>query len=178
MRYYKDDDGNVYAYEQQDLDTVNVIAQLEADLNSAQEHLDSLPVPTDLPEDAEDDPHAAERQAYAGAQNAVADAQAALESIPNVFFTIREKLQTLTLMTQQEVDAHLNPPVDPEQLADAARAQRDSLLTACDWVVMRAQELGEPVPQEWADYRQALRDVPQQEGFPETIEWPVEPESV
>lgn len=81
----------------------------------------------------------------------------------------------LVEMTPEEIDAHLNPPVDTEQLADAARAQRDSLLAACDWVVVRSQELGEPVPQEWADYRQALRDVPQQEGFPTDIDWPDKP---
>lgn len=82
----------------------------------------------------------------------------------------------LVAMTPEEIEAHLNPPVDPEELADAARAQRDSLLTACDWVVVRAQELGEPVPQEWADYRQALRYVPEQAGFPDNIDWPEMPE--
>lgn len=29
---------------------------------------------------------------------------------------------------------------------------------------------------EWAEYRQALRDVPQQEGFPFDVTWPVAPE--
>ena len=29
---------------------------------------------------------------------------------------------------------------------------------------------------EWAEYRQALRDVPQQEGFPFAVTWPVPPE--
>jgi hypothetical protein len=29
---------------------------------------------------------------------------------------------------------------------------------------------------EWATYRQALRDVPSQAGFPNTITWPSEPE--
>jgi len=29
--------------------------------------------------------------------------------------------------------------------------------------------------QEWADYRQALRDVPQQIGFPGDIVWPSKP---
>ncbi|MFP3393591.1 phage tail assembly chaperone, partial [Brevibacillus sp. SIMBA_076] len=28
---------------------------------------------------------------------------------------------------------------------------------------------------DWAEYRQALRDVPQQEGFPFSVEWPVSP---
>ena len=30
--------------------------------------------------------------------------------------------------------------------------------------------------QAWIDYRQALRDVPQQNGFPTDIDWPMNPE--
>jgi len=63
-----------------------------------------------------------------------------------------------------------------EQLTENARAKRDRLLAQTDWVVTRATETSEPVPAEWATYRQALRDVPQQSGFPENIDWPVHPE--
>jgi len=56
------------------------------------------------------------------------------------------------------------------------RAERDAKLGETDWLVTRATETGEPVPSEWAAYRQALRDVPQQDGFPENIIWPEEPE--
>lgn len=55
------------------------------------------------------------------------------------------------------------------------RSVRDTYLSQSDWVVTRAQELGEPVPEDWAAYRQALRDVPEQEGFPYNIEWPTSP---
>lgn len=51
------------------------------------------------------------------------------------------------------------------------RARRDALLAASDWVTLRAQETGAPVPPEWLAYRQALRDVTQQQD-PEAIEWP------
>ncbi|GAA5334721.1 MULTISPECIES: phage tail assembly chaperone [Thermus] len=44
----------------------------------------------------------------------------------------------------------------------AFRAERDRRLAASDWVVARAYERGEPVPPEWAAYRQALRDLPGQ----------------
>lgn len=54
------------------------------------------------------------------------------------------------------------------------RARRDNLLLACDWVTLRAQEQGVQAPQEWLDYRQALRDVTQQED-PLNIIWPVAP---
>lgn len=56
--------------------------------------------------------------------------------------------------------------------AQDARAQRDELLAASDWT----QVADAPVDQEaWATYRQALRDVPDQSGFPGEIAWPVQP---
>jgi hypothetical protein len=53
-----------------------------------------------------------------------------------------------------------------------ARAKRDELLAATDWVVARATELGEAVPSDYATYRQALRDITQQTD-PRQIEWPL-----
>jgi hypothetical protein len=56
----------------------------------------------------------------------------------------------------------------------AVRLERDTRLAACDWVALRAQERGEPVPPEWLAYRQALRDITQQPD-PAAIAWPVAP---
>lgn len=84
----------------------------------------------------------------------------------------------LTKMSQVEVNAHLNPPVDPDQMAADVRAQRDALLRESDWVTTRAYDMQEPVPQGWIDYRQALRDVPEQAEFPDHIDWPIVPEPV
>ena len=56
--------------------------------------------------------------------------------------------------------------------ADEARALRDELLDSCDWT----QVADAPVDQAaWAAYRQALRDVPAQAGFPDDVTWPEEP---
>ena len=55
------------------------------------------------------------------------------------------------------------------------RTERDARLLACDWVVARAAEAGEPVPTEWRTYRQALRDVSTQAGWPDAVEWPAPP---
>jgi hypothetical protein len=58
------------------------------------------------------------------------------------------------------------------EFAASARSQRDTLLTQTDWT----QVADAPVDKAaWAAYRQALRDVPQQIGFPTTITWPVKP---
>lgn len=60
-------------------------------------------------------------------------------------------------------------------VAAAMRAERDRRLSACDWVTLRALDTGEPAPQSWGAYRQALRDVTSQAGFPHVVVWPVEP---
>jgi hypothetical protein len=57
------------------------------------------------------------------------------------------------------------------------RANRDRALEACDWRVIRAAETGEPLDQEWAEYRQALRDLPNAEGWPD-VSLPHDPDYV
>jgi hypothetical protein len=53
---------------------------------------------------------------------------------------------------------------DADARAAQVRAQRDRLLTDSDWT----QVLDAPVDRtEWATYRQALRDLPQAEKFPD-----------
>ena len=63
-----------------------------------------------------------------------------------------------------------------EGAATAVRAERDKLLASCDWMAIKAFEAGSAVSAEWATYRQALRDVTAQEGFPNSVTWPTQPE--
>lgn len=67
------------------------------------------------------------------------------------------------------------PVKTDEALAFEAKERRSQLLAESDWVTARAVERGEPVPREWADYREALRNVTKQPGFPRDITWPVPP---
>ena len=60
---------------------------------------------------------------------------------------------------------------DAEQ-ATAIRASRDAKLSECDWTQVADSPVDKTV---WATYRQALRNVPSQEGFPWTITWPTQP---
>lgn len=76
--------------------------------------------------------------------------------------------------TAAEQEAAYKAQKDAEFAANA-RTQRDRLLSECDWVVIKSLESGQAIPSEWAAYRQALRDLPQQSGFPVTIDWPVKP---
>jgi hypothetical protein len=66
----------------------------------------------------------------------------------------------------------------PEELAaydDAkgrsVRLQRNRLLAETDWMALSDNTM----TPEWASYRQALRDITSQGGFPYTIEWPTKP---
>ena len=58
-------------------------------------------------------------------------------------------------------------------LAAAARAKRNRLLTASDWTQIADAPVDKTA---WTTYRQALRDIPQQENFPKSILWPSKPE--
>lgn len=58
--------------------------------------------------------------------------------------------------------------------ADEVRKERDAKLAATDWRVTKALESGVALAPEWADYRQALRDIPQQDGFPHDVTWPAQ----
>ena len=62
---------------------------------------------------------------------------------------------------------------EDERKANEIRAERDWRLTTSDWT----QLPDAPVDQAaWATYRQALRDIPAQAGFPWDITWPAQPE--
>lgn len=60
-------------------------------------------------------------------------------------------------------------PMTPEQ----ARAKRESLLIESDWTQMPDAPVDKAA---WATYRQALRDITQQSGFPHDVVWPTKPE--
>ena len=58
-------------------------------------------------------------------------------------------------------------------LSNEMRRNRNDLLTQSDWT----QVADAPVDkQAWAVYRQALRDVTSQPGFPTEVTWPTKPE--
>ena len=83
---------------------------------------------------------------------------------------IEGKWYTKYSVTNMDVDAITAK--DVEQAA-SVRQQRTEKLKDSDWT----QVADAPVDQAaWATYRQALRDISGQEGFPWTIDWPTQPE--
>lgn len=61
--------------------------------------------------------------------------------------------------------------VDLTEAWSAVRILRDARLSRTDWMVTKAQETGQPIPQAWNEYRQALRDITAQSD-PINIVWP------
>lgn len=67
--------------------------------------------------------------------------------------------------------------IDSARATKRARNIRDSLLVDSDWTdTLSAQNrFGSDLYNQWQTYRQALRDVPEQAGFPLSIIWPTPP---
>lgn len=57
--------------------------------------------------------------------------------------------------------------------AESHRSTRNSLLIESDWTQGRDVVLSNDA--EWKTYRQALRDLPSQSGFPRSVTWPTKP---
>ena len=70
---------------------------------------------------------------------------------------------------------HSVPGPDPELLANLVRTQRDQLLAQADWTQLADVPLTDDLKAQFRTYRQALRDITVQEGFPLIIEWPSAP---
>lgn len=66
-------------------------------------------------------------------------------------------------------------PPDPgdEELARRARGKRDALLSSSDWTQL--PDVASGLATAYQSYRQALRDITAQAGFPRAIEWPYSP---
>lgn len=58
---------------------------------------------------------------------------------------------------------------------EVIRAVRDDLLAQTDWVITRALERGESVPEEYVVYRERLRSIPQDYKKPEDVVFPCPP---
>ncbi len=58
-----------------------------------------------------------------------------------------------------------------DRAAAEVREERDAKLAACDWMANSDVTMSD----EWRTYRAALRDLPAQAGFPNSVTWPTEP---
>ena len=97
------------------------------------------------------------------------------------FDVFTEKVEEVVTETPSLVTLSYNivPLTEEEQefvlegANNAYRRDRDNRLLMTDYIMFSDTA---PPTQEMLDYRQALRDVPEQEGFPTNIVWPTKPE--
>ncbi len=86
-------------------------------------------------------------------------------------FTDRPATDTEPAQTAAEQEAAWKAMKDAEQ-AKAVRDDRTRRLSATDWTQLADAPVDKTA---WATYRQALRDVPAQAGFPWNVQWPDTP---
>ena len=89
-----------------------------------------------------------------------------------IFTDTTDETGNVTSATQHETAYKATK--DAEQ-AKSVRQSRDDKLKETDWIVIKNLELNANIPGAWEVYRQALRDIPAQSGFPWTTTWPDAP---
>lgn len=75
-----------------------------------------------------------------------------------------------------------DPPEEHLELAEkiksvdeySIREERNARLAATDWTQLA--DVPNEIKNKWVEYRQKLRDIPQQEGFPTEFDWPTDPD--
>ena len=100
------------------------------------------------------------------------------------FFPVPEDKQRWIDSQWREEGGDFLPPSEEyfiNQRGKPVRTQRDRLLADSDWMVIRHRDQVEGgvtpslPPEKYAEllaYREALRNITSQSGFPDTIEWP------
>lgn len=101
-----------------------------------------------------------------------------VEAVVDMYAPVRywEELKTPTAAVSVGQSGTVSPnSVDPRTTAANAVRSRNAMLANSDWTQLPDVALTAEQKAEWAVYRQALRDVPAQTGFPKNINWPEMP---
>ena len=98
-----------------------------------------------------------------------------IEAIVEMYAPVRywEEINTpvVTVNPGQTGSVQVLPPVVPSA-TEIALALRTQLLVNSDWTQLPDVPLSAEKKAQWATYRQALRDITDQSGFPDNINWP------
>jgi hypothetical protein len=89
-------------------------------------------------------------------------------------FTDISATETTPAQTAAEQEAAYIAQIDANQSA-GIRQDRDARLASSDWTQVDDSPISNVVKSQWATYRQALRDIPVQTGFPWEVIWPTTP---
>lgn len=94
---------------------------------------------------------------------------------------LNEKTEGSVLVVQQGSDgvpysewlSNYAEVLKVQQDKNIVKIARNNKLKESDWT--QAKDIPESVSSKWTEYRQALRDITAQEGFPYNITWPQQP---
>jgi hypothetical protein len=78
---------------------------------------------------------------------------------------------TAAEISQRQAEENAWAAGENDRLSDEIRAKRNSLLAETDYLALSDTTLSSDM----AAYRQALRDVTGQSGFPTSVTWPTKP---
>ena len=95
------------------------------------------------------------------------DTQALVEGTPVIADDRWTQVWSVREMTEDEISSR------NEGQAASVRLERNALLTSSDWTQVADAPVDKTL---WAAYRQALRDISTQDGFPWSVQWPTQPE--
>lgn len=73
---------------------------------------------------------------------------------------------------ETEIKAIEQPNPNISALSSFVRQERNRLLSECDWTQLPDSPLTETQREQYRVYRQALRDITEQEGFPINVRFP------
>lgn len=75
-------------------------------------------------------------------------------------------------------DDYVEPPIDLDALARECRRERNRLMSETDYMFTIDYEMSDLDRKLVKEYRQALRDITKQKGFPENVVWPNKPSCI
>ena len=103
-----------------------------------------------------------------------------LENVVRQYSPIALWREQIAAVENVEVNSHgvitYTDEISVENLAYMVRAERNNMMLLSDYTQLPDAPTHIDV-EEWKNYRQLLRDIPQQEGFPTNIIWPAAPDN-
>lgn len=99
--------------------------------------------------------------------------QAIWDNDHTIFGDLTDELKTRFSITEEEYNPE--DEMTDEELASRVRMRRDSLISRTDFYVQPDYPSDPAGLEAVKAYRQALRDIPEQSGFPRNVQWPAMP---
>jgi hypothetical protein len=102
--------------------------------------------------------------------------QAIWDNDHTIFGDLTDELKTRFNITEEEYDPR--DEWSDDQWADMIRRKRDSLISGTDYYILPDYPSTPDGIEAVKRYRQALRDIPEQAGFPRNVKWPSLPSAL